>query len=75
MIKSVIDQIFPFAIMLVVFAIIFVGFKYVYAVVGANEDGVKAAKRLFVPLFIGAAIIAGSKAIVEAVKLFANGFQ
>ena len=75
LIKSVIDQIFPLAIMILVLIIIGYGFLYVYYSSTDNQSGLKKLKENAIKLLIGAAIIAGSKVIVEAVKLFANGFK
>ena len=75
LIQSVVDQLFPFAITIVSFWIIYVGFKIVKAMISGNASALKDAKDSITNALIGAAIVAGSKAIVEAVKLFAEGFK
>ena len=74
LIKSIVDQLFPFAITITALGIMYYGFLYVVYSGTQNQAGLTKLKGLALPLLIGAAIVAGSKVIVEAVKLFAEGF-
>ena len=70
LIKSIVDQLFPFAITLTAVGILAYGFLYVVYSGSGNEGGIKKLKGLMLWLIIGAAIVAGSKVIVDAVVKF-----
>ena len=70
LIKCIVDQLFPFAITLTAVGILAYGFLYVVYLGSGNEGGIKKLKGLMLWLIIGAAIVAGSKVIVDAVVKF-----
>lgn len=74
LLNSIVEQLMPFLIALLVFAIIVTGFRYVIAVAGGKVD-LKTAKELFIPLLKGIIIIAAAPAIITAIKIFAEGFN
>ncbi len=75
LIISVLKQIQPFMMMLAALGILWIGFKLVIAVGTGNQADITKWKSLFAYALIGAAIIAGSVVIVEAVRKFAAGIK
>ena len=75
LIESVVKQVQPFAITIIVFIIILQATKYIYAVSAGGENATAAAKKHLLPALYAAVIIAGALVFVHAVVLFAQGFK
>lgn len=73
LIESLRSQLFPFAITLVSVAILYIGFRMVVAVGSGNASDLTKWRKFLVYALIGAAIIAGSKPIIDAVRTFVQG--
>lgn len=72
LIERLADAILKIAIPLAVVAIIFVGFKFVLASASGNAKGLEEARKMFLWLVAGTALIVGSSALAKAVVNFAK---
>ena len=75
LIQSVVNQLFPLAIMIVTFMIIIFGFLYVYYSSQGDQGGLKKLHQSIPYLIFGIALVAGAKVIIEAVKIFGEGIK
>lgn len=73
LIQSVVNQLFPLAIMIITFMIIIFGFLYVYYSSQGDQGGLKKLHQAIPYLILGITLVAGAKVIIEAVRIFAAG--
>ena len=72
LIKQIAKAVRTIAVPLAVVAIIFVGFKFVVSSAGGNAKGLEEARKMFIWVMVGTAIIVGASALAEAIVDFAQ---
>lgn len=70
LIASVAGQLTQFALVLAVFAIVVVGFKFVFAAVNGDPTGITQARKMLWLVLLGVAIIVSAQLIALAVQNF-----
>lgn len=75
LIKSVVGQLFPLVIMILTIVIIYCAARYVIGVGSGSEAEATKWKKALYWLIPGAILIAGSKTMIEAVRIFGEGIK
>lgn len=73
LIVSVTTKLTPYVLTLATFAIVVVGFKFVYAAATGNSSALTDAKKNLMWVLIGTAVVVGAVALATAVKTFLTG--
>ncbi len=75
LILTIVNGIMLIGIPLAIIAIIFAGFKFIASATSGNEAGLKEARKMFLWILIGVAILVGARVIAQAVVNFAQGLS
>lgn len=70
LIKSIVDQLTPLAVVIAIFAIVVVGFNFVIAAAKGDPNGLKEARKNLLWVLIGTAIVVGAYALATAAQTF-----
>ncbi len=73
LIQNIANSVTKIAIIFASFAIVIIGFKFVMAAASGNTSGLTEARKMFLWVLIGTAIVVGAAQLADAVINFAKG--